>query len=184
MFFKKLSYIGFEIRRKGDLNPKNRGDCRKAIRVGPTKINQLIMEQNTQNPLAGLHKQKLYVLIAAGVGLIALLLPWRTIGGFKAATGFNGLGLISLLGVVGVIVATFMGDKSKPFAGQTKQIALGSFGAIALGAILVLVTKASFRGYKIPTNPGLGAFIAIAVGVAGLLFLMGIIKVPDNKPKA
>lgn len=130
-----------------------------------------------------LHKQKLYTLIIAGVGLISLILPWRTIRGFKVATGFNGLGLIALLGVIGVIVAVFMSDKTKPFEGQSKQIALGSFGLIALGAVLVLVTKASYMGYKISTSPGFGAFIAIAVGAVGALFLMGIIKAPE-KPAA
>lgn len=143
------------------------------------------MEQNSaSNPLAGLHKQKLYSLILAGAGLISLLLPWRTIRGFTVANGFNGLGLIALLGVVGILVAIFMGDKTKPFEGQMKQVALGSFGAIILAGILIIVTKASYGGYKISTSPGIGAFLGLAVGAAGLLFLMGIIKVPENKPKA
>jgi hypothetical protein len=143
------------------------------------------MEQNSQsNPLAGLNKQKLYCLIIAGVGLISLLLPWRTWGGITIKNGLSGMGLVSLLGIIGVIVATFfMGDKSKPYEGQTKQIALGSFAAIAAGAVLTLVTKLSVGGYSAKTNAGLGVWLAILVGVAGALFLMGIIKIPDNKPK-
>lgn len=139
------------------------------------------MEQNAQsNPLAGLHKQKLYSLILAGAGLLALILPWRTIRGFNVGNGFNGLGLIALLGVVGILVAIFMGDKTKPFEGQTKQIAMGAFGAIILAAVLVMVTKASYAGYKVATSPGVGAFLGAAVGLAGLLFLLGIIKVPEK----
>ena len=134
--------------------------------------------------LLGLNKQKLYALIAAGAGLISLILPWRTVRGFTVANGFNGLGLIALLGVVGVAVAVFMGDKSKPFEGQMKQIALGSFAGIAVAALLVMLTKVSYAGFKVPTSPGIGAFLAIAVGVAGVLFLLGIVKIPDNKPKA
>jgi len=98
--------------------------------------------------------------------------------------GFSGMGLIAVLGIVGVIAASFMGDKTKAYEGQSKQIALGSFGAIALGAVLSLVTKMKILGYPVPSNPGIGAFLAIAVGAAGLLFLMGIVKIPDNKPKA
>lgn len=143
------------------------------------------MEQNTQSNLFdGMNKQRLYSLIGAGAGLISLILPWRTLGGFTVANGFNGLGIIALLGVVGVAVATFMGDKTKPYEGQTKQIAMGSFGAIALGGLLTLLTKASIGGgIKMSTSPGIGLFLALAVGVLGILFIMGIVKIPDNKPK-
>jgi hypothetical protein len=146
------------------------------------------MEQNSaSNPLAGLNKQKLYCLIFAGVGLISLLLPWRTWGGLTIKNGLSGMGLIALLGVIGVIVATFfMGDKSKPYEGQTKQIALGSFAAIAAGAVLTLVTKLSVGGYSAKTNAGLGVWLAIAAGALGILFLLGIVKVPksiDDKMK-
>lgn len=142
------------------------------------------MEQNTQSNLFdGMNKQKLYCLIGAGAGLISLILPWRTFSGFTVANGFSGLGIIALLGVVGVAVATFMGDKTKPYEGQTKQIAMGSFGAIALGGLLTLLTKASWSGLKVSTSPGIGLFLALAVGVLGLLFIMGIVKLPDNKPK-
>ena len=140
------------------------------------------------------HKQKLYCLIIAGVGLISLFLAWKVAQGGRrmdegfgfsySKNGFSGMGLIAVLGIVGVIAASFMGDKTKAYEGQSKQIALGSFGAIALGAVLSLVTKMKILGYPVPSNPGIGAFLAIAVGAAGLLFLMGIVKIPDNKPKA
>jgi hypothetical protein len=156
------------------------------------------MEQNAQsNPLAGLHKQKLYCLIAAGVGLIALLLPWITIGGFAYRKGFDSWGFLAVAGVAGVIAASFLGDKTKPYEGQFKQIALGSFAAIALAGVITFLTKNSIGGGRrgigygdIEVNmgrfikPGFGVWLAILVGVAGVLFLMGIIKIPDNKPKA
>ena len=137
------------------------------------------MEQNPQtNPLATLHKQKLYSLIAAGAGLISLLLPWRTFLGITVANGFNGVGIIALLGVIGVVVACFfMGDKTQAFDDNSKKIAMGSFGAIALAAILTLVTR--YHGAS--TSAGVGVWLAIIVGVAGLGFLMGMIKIPDNK---
>src|SRR5262245_23357538 len=108
-----------------------------------TKINFSFMEQNAQsNPLTGMHKQKLYALIAAGAGFVSLLLPWRTIPIFgSVSNGFNGVGILALLGVIGVIVASFMGDKTKEYDENSKKIAMGSFGAIALGALLTLVTK-------------------------------------------
>ena len=133
-----------------------------------------------------LHKQKLYCLILAGAGLIAMLLPWRTISGISVASGFHGLGLVALLGVAGIVAASFMGDKTKPYEGQTRSIALASFATIALAAILVIATRVSYGTYggpRISTSPGIGLFLGISIAAAGILYLMGIIKKPE-KPAA
>jgi hypothetical protein len=152
------------------------------------------MEQNTQNPLEGLNKQKLYCLIGAGIALVSMLLPWATskMGFGGSQNGFHSWGLISLLGIAGVAIASFMGDKSKPYEGQMRMVALGSAGAIAGGAFLYLLRiflgSESTMGYSIKLSkvisPGFGLFICLLVGAAILLFIMGIIKIPDNKPKA
>jgi hypothetical protein len=153
-----------------------------------------------------LHKQKLFCLIAAGVGFIALLLPWLTYGipllpPFRK--GFESWGLLALAGVAGVVAASLLGDKTKPFEGQFKLLALGSFAAIALAGILTLATKNSIGrsggygrnkyfdledisdeiGLGRALKPGFGVWLAIIVGIAGILLLMDIIKIPDNKPK-
>lgn len=129
------------------------------------------------------HKQKLYSLIAAGVALIALFLPWATVsfGGYGGGSvnGLHGEGFITLLGVGAVAAACFMGDKTKMFEGNFKNIALGGFGAIIAGALIAFL-NVSGKGRGM-VKPGFGIYIAILVGVAGLLFLLGIIKVPDNK---
>ncbi len=129
------------------------------------------------------HKQKLYSLIAAGVALISLFLPWATvsIGGYGGGSvnGLHGEGFITLLGVGGVAAASFMGDKSKAFEGNFKNIALGGFAAIIAGALIAFL-NVSGKGRGI-VKPGFGIWLAILVGVAGLLFLLGVIKVPDNK---
>lgn len=132
------------------------------------------------------HKQKLYALIAAGAALVALLLPWAKVsyGGFGGGSdnGLRGEGLISLLGIIAVAVAAFMGDKTKMFEGNFKNIALGGFGAIILGAVIAFINVGS-KGAGI-VKPGFGIYLAILIGVAGLLFLLGVIKIPDNKPPA
>lgn len=131
----------------------------------------------------GLHKQKLYAVIAAGVALISLFLPWATVsfGGYGGGSvnGLRGEGLITLLGVGAVAAASFMGDKAKVYEGNFKNIALGGFGAIIAGALIAFISVSS-KGRGV-VKPGFGIYIAILVGVAGLLFLLGIIKVPDNK---
>jgi hypothetical protein len=127
------------------------------------------------------HKQKLYSLIVAGVGLIALFLPWATVsyGGYGGGSvnGLRGEGLITLLGVGAVAAAAFMGDKTKMFEGQTRMIALGGFGAIIAGALIAFLSVSG----KPVIKPGFGIYIAILAGAVGLLFLLGIIKFPENK---
>lgn len=131
----------------------------------------------------GLHKQKLYAVIAAGVAFISLLLPWATVsfGGYgsNSVNGFHGEGFITLLGAGAVIAAAFLGDKAKAYEGNFRNIALGGFGAIIAGAVIAFINVSS-KGRGV-IKPGFGIYIAILVGVAGLLFLLGIIKVPDNK---
>ncbi|MEO7394368.1 MAG: hypothetical protein ABIU11_05450 [Chitinophagaceae bacterium] len=131
------------------------------------------------------HKQKLYSLIIGGVALISLLLPWMTFsyGGFGGGStnGFGSWGILALLGVGAVGVASFMGDKAKEYDATMKKVALGGFGAIGIAAILYFIRISSAGGGLL--KPGLGLWLSLLAGAAGLLFLLGIIKLPDNKPK-
>lgn len=129
------------------------------------------------NPIAGLHKQKMYLLIFAALGLISLLLPWAKASfmGFSSSTnGLKGEGLIALAGVVGLAVAALMGDKTKTLDTNMRYVALGSFGGMILAALLV------FLSIKSPVKPGLGLFLDIIVGVLGLLLLLGVVKPPKS----
>lgn len=121
-----------------------------------------------------LHKQKLYSLIVAGVALIALLLPWMKII-YYSANGMRSWGLLSFLGVIGVAVACFMGNKALAFDDTTKKIAMASFGAIALGA-LIFFFNISGAGVT-----GFGLWLCLIAGLAGLAWTMGLIKLPDDK---
>ncbi len=144
------------------------------------------MEQNSaSNPLTGLHKQKLYSLIIGGVALIALILPWVSIslGGFGggSANGLRSWGILSLLGIGGVAAACFMGDKTKEFDEMTKKIALGSFAAIAAGALIFFLRLSSYGGGFGGVKSGLGLWLCLIAGLAGLGWVMGLIKIPDSK---
>ena len=132
------------------------------------------------------HKQKLYSLVIAGIALISLLLPWQTVsfGGFGAASinGFHGWGLLTLIGVIAVAALSWMGNKSAPYDDNSKKIVMGGFGAIALGALLTLVTTSQF------VKGGIGLWIGLIAGAAGLAILLGFIKIPEkpgsnNPPK-
>jgi hypothetical protein len=135
-----------------------------------------------------LHKQKLYALIVAGVGLISIFLPWATVRfgnfGSNSANGLKGWeGIIALLGVIAVAVAALMEDKTKPFAGNMKMVAMGGFGLMALGAIVTLISSKGGQ-YGNIVKTGFGVYLCILAGAVGLLWVAGIIKLPENKPPA
>ena len=138
------------------------------------------MEQNSaSNPLAGLHKQKLYALIVAAAGIISCILPWWKIsyGGYGIGASINGLhdlGWITFLGFIGAGVVTFvMGDKTKPYEGQEKMIAAACFGAAGAIALIQFLRQTKFASF--------GLFLAIILGVAGALCVWGILKMPAKK---
>jgi len=139
------------------------------------------MEANSQsNPLNGLHKQKLYALILAAVGVISCILPWWRVsyGGFGGVSinGLHELGWISFLGFIGAGVVTFvMGDKTKEYAGQEKLIAMSCFGGAGAIALIQFLRQTHFASF--------GIFLAIIAGALGVLWIMGIVKLPgDKKP--
>lgn len=130
------------------------------------------MEQSTQqtNPFSGLHKQKLYALVAAVVGVIGCFLPWWSfsfggfgLGGGYSINGMHDLGILAFLGFVGAGVVTFLGDKSKPFEGQFKMIAAGAF---ALAALITLI-----QFLRIMTGASFGIWISLIAGIAGVVIV-------------
>ncbi|HEX4875463.1 MAG TPA: hypothetical protein VFV31_02255 [Chitinophagaceae bacterium] len=147
------------------------------------------MEQNS-NPIAGLHKQKMYSLILAALALVSLILPWVSVkatGGFgigASRNGFGGWGLLVLIGVGAAIASCFMGDKTKEYDDMGKKIALGGFGAIAGGAVIYLIRIFTMGGGTygglVKVSPGFGLFIGLVAGALGLLLLLGLVKPPKS----
>ena len=135
----------------------------------------------------GLHKQKLYSVILAAIGIISCLLPWWHVsfsyGGFGGAgysiNGLHRMGVISFVAFIAAGVLPFvMGVKSAPYDDQGKKITAAAFGAAALFALITLLGNMHFLSF--------GIFIAIAVGAIGALLTWGMIKVPkgiDDKVK-
>jgi hypothetical protein len=132
------------------------------------------------------HKKKLYALIIAGVALVALLLPWLTVDLLGASQSWNGLrkwGILSLFGVLGVGLLAFPGNKAEDYTSDFKKYTMIAFGAIALGALLFYLRKNATSGglFAEVFKTGIGLWICLAAGVAGLLLIYGLIKVPEKK---
>ena len=130
------------------------------------------------------HKQKLYSLIAAGIALVALLLPWVAIDFLGASQSWNGLrgwGLLSLVGVLGVGALSFMGNKPDDYTREYKRYVMIAFGAIVVGAVLFFLRKSSVvGGFDDLVKTGLGLWICLVAGLAGLALNYGLIKI-ENK---
>ncbi|MFN8291069.1 MAG: hypothetical protein U0U70_12500 [Chitinophagaceae bacterium] len=132
-----------------------------------------------------LHEKKLYSLFGGAAALLGLILPWATVsyggfGGGASQNGFAGFGFLSLLGIVGVVVSSLMGDKLKDYDKNMKLVAICSFAAIALGAFIGMMQISSgnrgFGGVK----TGIGIFLTILAGGAGILWVTDIIKLPKK----
>ena len=132
-----------------------------------------------------LHKQKLYALILAAVGIVSCLLPWWHVsyasfglaGGGISINGLHKLGIVTFIGFIGAGIVPFViGDKTKAFEGQDKMITAACFGGAAVFALITLLANMKYLSF--------GIFIAIAVGVIGALFVWGMVKMPAgaNKP--
>jgi hypothetical protein len=141
-------------------------------------LNTFIMEQ------MNFHKQKLYSLIAAGVALVALLLPWVSINFLGASQSWNGLrgwGLLSLVGIGGVVALSFIGNKSDDYTAEYKKYVMIAFGAVAAGALLFFMRKNSVAGgFDNLVKTGIGLWLCLVAGLAGVALNYGLIKI-ENK---
>jgi hypothetical protein len=132
------------------------------------------------------HKQKLYALIAAGVALIALLLPWISVsfmGYSSSVNGLRGWGMLSFLGVIGVAALSLMGNRAEDYTPEFRRYAMIAFGAVALGAFLFFIRKNSVGGMMdvAGVRTGIGLWICLLAGLGGLALLYGLIKVENRK---
>ena len=128
-----------------------------------------------------LHKQKLYALIIAAVGIIACLLPWWKVSagifGTHTENAMNNLGVLSFFGFVAAGVVTFiMGDKTRSYDGQVKLIAAACFGAGLLFALIQFIRQSSYTA--------IGIYLAILAGIAGavLVYFIKPEQLESKKP--
>jgi hypothetical protein len=151
------------------------------------------MNQQQNQINLNLHPQRLIALAIAAAALIFMFLTWshNAAQGFtgESGNGFGDFGLLTAAGILGVIIACFLGNKAMPFDKQTKMIALGAFAAIALGAIghfiyrttqggKSIVSPDGFNQYEvdIKASTGIGTWLALAAGLIGLAVVSGILN--------
>lgn len=155
-----------------------------------------------------LHQKKLFAVIEAALAFLGLLLTWTVENnyinnGSANSNGFRSWGWLCLLGVIGVIVISFIGDKMQDYDKNAKMITMGCFAVIILGTILYLISLNSasneqnrlltrqyeqygyqlqrgFEGYSAKSGPGL--WTTMVAGVIGLAWVSGILDRFNTKP--
>ncbi|WP_066755807.1 hypothetical protein [Crocinitomix algicola] len=113
-----------------------------------------------------MHKQRLAVIVAAGLGMVATFLPWAKVSMFGmsiSVKGTEGDGWISLalFAVAGVLA--FLGDdRTQPIdAGKVKGVA-GVGAAVTLFMLWELIGSIGFDYSSI------GVYLALLAGIAVL----------------
>lgn len=130
-----------------------------------------------------MEKNRLFILISAGVAILGSLLPWATLNagafGSYSVHGFNGDGWFVIIAAIVSIVLTCLNNVNKP---MPKGF---SIGVIASGAISTLVTLINLfsinkyvthiGGYGVSIGFGLilSLLASIALVVTGLLAMSG-----------
>lgn len=113
-------------------------------------------------------KQRKFILIAAGIGVIAMFLPWVKISflGFTAGSvnGMNGIGYLVFFCFIGAGVIAFLGDQTKTLDKTMWMAAL-----IAGGLASVIMVINFLRALDAISFFSIGFYLAI-VAALGVLY--------------
>lgn len=130
-----------------------------------------------------MEKNRLFILISAGVAILGSLLPWASLNagafGSYSVNGFNGDGWFVIIAAIVSIVLTCLNNVNKP---MPKGFAIGIIVAGAISTLVTLVNLFSINkyvthigGYGVSIGFGLilSLLASIALVMTGLLAMSG-----------
>lgn len=130
-----------------------------------------------------MEKNRLFILISAGVAILGSLLPWASLNagafGSYSVNGFNGDGWFVIIAAIVSIVLTCLNNVNKP---MPKGFAIGIIVAGAISTLVTLVNLFSINkyvthigGYGVSIGFGLilSLLASIALVMTGLLTMSG-----------
>ena len=130
-----------------------------------------------------MEKNRLFILISAGVAILGSLLPWASLNagafGSYSVHGFNGDGWFVIIAAIVSIVLTCLNNVNKP---MPKGFAIGVIVAGAISTLVTLVNLFSINkyvthigGYGVSIGFGLilSLLASISLVVTGLLAMSG-----------
>ena len=115
--------------------------------------------------MANFNKQRLFIVIAAGVGVLAAFLPWAKVSFFgisETSIGLSQYAWISLLLYGGAGALAFLDDKTIALEKSKKQIMLILGG---LGALFSLIKLIQIGSEKM-ISAGFGCYLSLLAGLA------------------
>ncbi|HEY5408331.1 MAG TPA: hypothetical protein VIJ92_14650 [Ginsengibacter sp.] len=134
-----------------------------------------------------MNKQRKFVLIAAGVGIISMFLPWISAsspfgyGPSYSENGFQGIGILAFLCFTACGVIACLGDQTKNLD-KNMWVSTLTGGALALfgvGMFYLNYTRLPFGG---PSLTGFGLYIAVIAAI-GILASAYMFRAPTDNLK-
>jgi len=114
-----------------------------------------------------LHKQKLAIIAAGAIGIIAVFLPWISIVGISGNGMDGGDGWITLIGFAAAIGLCFVGNQSEAVEGNFKWGIVGAGAVCAAVGLFNLISVISEPAiFGVSPSPGIGLFLTLIAGVA------------------
>lgn len=132
-----------------------------------------------------LHKQRKAILIAAVIGVIAVFLPWITVGFLGQSihrNGFHGIGILAFLALAGAGAVSLLGNQSSSLDKGIWFAAL-ALGGLALLAVVIFIVNTSNDLGSVGGFAGVGFGIGLwltLIGSAGVVAAAWLLKSPGD----
>ena len=142
--------------------------------------------------IAGLHRQRFGIAVAAGLGMLATFLPWVHAPIVGSIAGTAGDGWITLALFVPALVLALRGAKATPLLGNPRLGAVIPAGLAALLGVSKLGNLSSSKSGVDPSNPfakaltaavqpGIGLYLLVLSGVALVVVAWLLARPAANK---
>jgi hypothetical protein len=122
-------------------------------------------------------KQRLFIIIAAVIGLISLFLPWKTVSAgmmgmnmAESTNGFRDVGIVVFLAFLAAGIISFLGDQTRPLERNMWFAVLGAGGAALLFTIIYMTKSGGDALGIVEVGNGIGLWLALLCSIAVLAF--------------
>lgn len=118
-------------------------------------------------------KQRLFILIAALIGIISLFLPWKTVSAgmmgmsmHESTNGFRDVGIVVFLAFLAAGIIAFLGDQLRPLEKNMWYAVLGAGGAALIFTIIYMTKGGGDALGIVETGNGIGLWLALLCSIA------------------
>jgi hypothetical protein len=117
-----------------------------------------------------MHKQRIGIVVAAAVGMLATFLPWATVPFLGSISGTAGDGFITLILFLVALLMGVLGDKNTVVTGVKSTVAMLAGALAAVVGIYEIFNISSIAGEAGALGKaigvGFGVYLVIICGIA------------------